>query len=277
MRIAAVGECAIDRYLDVGVERVGGISLNFAIHARSAGAESVALVSCTGTDAGGEAVRARLVAAGVDTSRLHRLPGETASQQIRLGAGGERSFPPGGYRGGVLADFRLSEDDLGAISAADVVAVPCFREIAHLTEAVVHDGARRGVLVGDLLDGTELGRSFAGVEPLLGAFDLLFLSADPAAVERLAPRLERSGTMLVITHGAAGSTALLNGHCFTEPAVAVPVEERLDTTGCGDAFQAAFTVSYLRRRDPQAALRAGAERAARVIRHLGGTGDEAAS
>jgi fructoselysine 6-kinase len=79
--------------------------------------------------------------------------------------------------------------------------------------------------------------------------------------------------MLVITHGAEGSTALLNGHRYSEPAVAVPSEEQVDTTGCGDAFQAAFVVEYLRRRDIAAALRTGALRAAQVIRHLGATAD----
>ncbi len=205
---------------------------------------------------------------------MHQLPGQTASQVIHLAGGGERIFPPGGYDSGVLADFRLDESDLACIRGADVVAVPVFRELIHLVDAVIHDSARRGLLVGDLLDGADLGADLGGIDALLGACDLLFLSGDLATVERLLPRSERSGTLLVITHGAAGSTALLNGHRHAEPAVLVPSEEQVDTTGCGDAFQAAFVVEYLRRRDIQAALSAGAMRAAQVIRHLGATPDE---
>ncbi len=268
-----MGECTLDRYPALGATRVGGISLNFAIQARLAGAHEVSLVSCIGTDAGSDAIPAWLRDAGVSTSALHQLPGRTASQVIRHAAGAERFFPPGGYDPGVLVDFRLSEADLEVIRAADVVAVPCFQEIAHLFDAVVQDTARRGVLVGDLLDGAELGADLAGIEPLLGAFDLLFLSGGAAAVGRLMTHCERSGTLVVITHGAAGSTALLNGHCHTETAVPVPLEERVDTTGCGDAFQAAFTVSYFREHDVPVALRAGAVQAAQVIRHLGATAE----
>ena len=68
MRIAAVGECTIDRYLDLGVTRVGGISLNFAVHARHAGAEYVALVSCTGADAAASMVRRALATAYVEAT-----------------------------------------------------------------------------------------------------------------------------------------------------------------------------------------------------------------
>jgi len=268
-----MGECTLDRYPELGAERVGGISLNFAVNARRAGADEVALISCTGTDAGGEVIPGWLTRAGVSTEQLHQLPGRTASQIIHLAAGGERIFPPGGYDPGVLAEFRLDENDLACVRDADVVAVPVFKELAHLVDAVGHDSARRGLLVGDLLDGADLGPGLRGIDPLLGAYDLLFLSGDLATVERLLPRSERSGTMLVITHGAEGSTALLNGYRNAEPAVLVPSEERVDTTGCGDAFQAAFVVEYFRHRDVPAALRAGAARAAQVIRHLGATAD----
>jgi fructoselysine 6-kinase len=274
MRVAAVGECTLDRYLEAGVERVGGISLNFAVNARRAGAEDVALVSSTGLDAGDEAIRAWLTRAGVSMRRLHQLPGKPASQLIQIAAGGERVFPPGGYDPGVLNDFRLDEGDLECIRQADVVAVPLFRELAALVDVVVQDSARRGLLVGDLLDGSELGRDLGGIDALLGAYDILFLSGDVAMAERLLPRSERSGTLLVITHGADGSTALLNGHRHAEPAVLVPSEERVDTTGCGDAFQAAFVIEYFRRHDIPAALKAGALRASRVIRHLGATASE---
>lgn len=95
MKIVAVGECTIDRYLDRRVETVGGISLNFAVHARRAGA-SAALVSATGTDPGHAAIHAVLAREGVDARHLHQQLGPTASQAIHLTAG-ERNFLPGGY------------------------------------------------------------------------------------------------------------------------------------------------------------------------------------
>ena len=275
MRIAAVGECTMDRYLDLGVERVGGISLNFAIHARRAGAEHVALLSCTGTDAWADAVTAKLIAADVDITHFRRFPGATASQAIRLTAGGERIFPPGSYDPGVLANFRLSQADLDFLRSVDVIAVPWFRQIMHLVDPILRARDLAAMRIADLLDGADLGAGLEGVAALLDRFDLLFISGTEATVERLLPHTRRSRTLIVVTHGAAGSSALLHGERHGEPAEPVPAEEQIDSTGCGDAFQAGFSVEYFRNRDLQAALRAGARRAAEVIRHLGATPDEA--
>ncbi|HNT75712.1 MAG TPA: carbohydrate kinase family protein, partial [Anaerolineae bacterium] len=48
------------------------------------------------------------------------------------------------------------------------------------------------------------------------------------------------------------------------------VAEVVDTTGCGDAFQAAFFVSWFQRHDMVQALRMGAEAAAQTLTHFGG-------
>jgi fructoselysine 6-kinase len=304
MRIVAVGECTIDRYLDTGVECVGGISLNFAINARRAGAEQVGLVSCIGTDAAAAAVKRRLAGAGIDARHVRSLPGATASQQIRLTADGERLFPPGGYDPGVLAEFRLQQADIEYLRAADVIAIPVFVQIAHLLVPILQQRNPASMRVIDLLDGTDLetlrefGASGAidrarrgdiargddraslhpgpdAVEPFLDAFDVTFISGDESTVERLLPLSNRTRSVLVVTHGAAGSSALVNGVRYVAPAEPVPVHERIDTTGCGDAFQAAFTVDYFRNRDVRSALREGARRAAVVIRHLGATSEDA--
>lgn len=271
MKIAAVGECTRDLYVEGGVSRVGGISLNFAVQARrSLGpAGEVALVSCTGADAAGDAVREALGRAGVDLSYLHTRPGPTAVQRIHLRSGGERHFPDGGYDPGVLSDFCLGPDDLAFIATCDVVVAPCFRQVEHLFHPAMHaarPGARR---VADLLDGADLGADLAGIDALLGLLELAFISGDDQTVSCLLPRSRLAGTLIVVTHGADGSSALVDGHRVSVPAVPVPVGERVDTTGCGDAFQAAFTVEYLTHGDAVAALHAGSEAAAAVIRHLG--------
>ncbi len=275
MRVVAVGECTQDRYVELGVVHAGGISLNFAINARREGADAVALVSCTGADVAAEAVRLRLAREGIDASRVHQRPGDTTSQVITLASGGERIFPPGGYDPGVLAGFRLDARDLALIAGADVVAVPYFRQIASLVEPILRPAPLGPTRVVDLLDGEDLGPDLAGLVPLLDVVDVLFVSGDEATVEQLLPHSARSRTLLVVTRGAAGSSALWRGARHDAPTEPVPIAERVDTTGCGDAFQAAFTVSWMRDRDIAAALHAGARRAAKVIRHLGATVDEA--
>jgi len=273
VRVVAVGECTEDRYVDLGVEKTGGTSLNFAVHARACGADSVALVSCTGTDAAAAATRRLLARADVDATHVHVLPGETASQAIRIDEGGERVFPPGGYAPGVLADFRLGAADLAFVARFDVVAGTYFRQVAHLFGPAMAAAAPGAVRVADFLDGQDLGPGFSGLEAWLAALDLAFVSGPEEHVEGLLRRSMHTRTLLVVTHGAGGSSALVGGRRIHQPAVPVPAEARVDTTGCGDAFQAAFTVSYVRDRNVPAALRAGAERAALVIRHLGATGD----
>ena len=271
MRLVAVGECTRDRYLNRGVESAGGVSLNFAVHARACGADSVALVTCTGTDAAGVAARATASRAGVDTTHIHVAPGATASQIVRIGEGGERVFPPGGYDPGVLAAFRLDAADLAFVSTFDVVVGAYFRQIAHLFHPAMAAAAPGATRVADLLDGEDLGADLSGIDELLDTLDLAFVSGDDEAVGRLLPRSHDSRALIVVTHGAGGSSALVRGRRLRQPAVIVSIDERVDTTGCGDAFQAAFTVSYLRHGDVAEALRSGAERAALVIRQLGAT------
>jgi len=171
MKLAAVGECTRDVYLGRRVATVGGISLNFAVQARhSLGpADEVALVSCTGADAAGDAVREALGRAGVDISHLHTRPGPTATQHILLSPGGERHFPEGGYDPGVLTDFRLGEDDLAFISTCDVVMAPYFRQVEHLFHPAIQAARPGAHRLADLLDGADFGPDLAGIGHAIGS------------------------------------------------------------------------------------------------------------
>lgn len=276
MRIVAVGECTRDVHVDRGVTTVGGISLNFAVQARRRldAADHVALVSAVGTDAAGEAVRTVLVRAGVDATPVQTLAGATACQRIHRGPGGERHFPPGGYDPGVLAGFRLDVAARACIAAADVVAVPWFRQLASLADEALAAASAGTLRVADLLDGEDLGPDLVELPAVLARLDLAFLSGDAAVATRLLPRSRRGGPVIVVTHGAAGSTALVDGRRVSAAAAVVPDEARVDTTGCGDAFQAAFTVAFRRGDGVDAALAAGSQAAAQVIRHVGAVAPE---
>jgi fructoselysine 6-kinase len=78
------------------------------------------------------------------------------------------------------------------------------------------------------------------------------------------------GGVIVVTLGAKGSVGLLNGRSYHQPAI--PVNHPLDPTGCGDAFQAAFVVSYWQTGAIEVALQQGAEQAAIVLQHYGAIG-----
>lgn len=272
MKVVAIGECTVDRHLDRGVETVGGISLNFAVNCRRIGADEVALVSAVGTDPAAELIRDKLAREGVDRSRLQVMPGVTATQAIRLGPGGERIFPPGGYRPGVLGRFQLSAADRAFIAGFDLVAIPYFRQIEHLFWPAMAAAAPGSKRVVDLLDGGDLGANFGGIAPIVEQADVVFLSVSSAAVEPLLRYSLDSRAVIVVTHGAAGSSAIVGGQRFAAAALPVPAAELVDTTGCGDAFQAGFAIEYFQSGDVGRALEAGAIRAADVIRQVGATG-----
>ena len=187
-----------------------------------------------------------------------------------MAGGGERIFPPGGYHPGVLAGWSLTPGDLAYIARHDVLTVPVFAQIDHIVQAALHAPGFRGMRVADLLDGSDLGSALSAFEGYAGLLDIAFISAEQEVAELLRPRSREGRTLFVVTHGAAGSTALVHGDMIQQAALAV--DNPVDTTGCGDAFQAAFTVQYVRTGDVAAALRAGAERAALVIQHYGAVG-----
>ena len=263
MRIVSVGECTIDHYLDLDKRFVGGIALNFAVHAKRCGAEEVALVSCAGV---GDAARIRqsLAAEAVDATYVAAKPGLSARQDIRLRPGGERIFPPGGYSPGVLDGFQLDEGAAQFVCAHDVIACALFSQVEPLFAQVLAlpTEARR---VADFLDLLDYTGPTEITERYTDYLSIAFISGDLALAERLRPLSRASRCLMVITLGAGGSLALVNGEPLYQ--AAIPVARVVDTTGCGDAFQAAFTVAFVRSGNAARALRAGAEQAALVTQH----------
>lgn len=271
MKIVCVGESTLDYYLELNKGFVGGISLNFAVHSKRCGAEEVALVSCVGSDAAGQLVRQKLLREGIDTSHLYVQEGATARQNIVVTPTGERIFPPNGYSPGVLAGFQVSDADLEFIQQFDIVVAPLFWQIEPIFNQVMRQLSIRGKRVVDFLDLSDYGQDYQGMAALIQQLDLAFISGDQQAVDILRPLSRQMAGIIVVTRGAAGSTALVDGQQFDQPAVQVAAA--VDTTGCGDAFQAAFTVAYFRHRDVPLALQQGARQAAEVLQHYGASTD----
>ena len=71
----------------------------------------------------------------------------------------------------------------------------------------------------------------------------------------------------MVTMGPDGSFAVKNSKLYFQPALMV--SNKIDSTGCGDAFQAAFTNYYFRKKDIYEALFQGAKQAAKVLKHYG--------
>ncbi|UCC51205.1 MAG: hypothetical protein JSV68_19160 [Anaerolineaceae bacterium] len=121
MKIVSVGEITIDHYLRQNLSFVGGISLNFAVHAKRSGAENVSLVSCVGSGPEGAWVLDTLAREQVDSSHVAFLEGKTAECDIEVYDNAERVFPAGGYRIHVLNSLRLSDSALAFINQHDIL------------------------------------------------------------------------------------------------------------------------------------------------------------
>ena len=267
MKIVCVGEATVDHYLNLNQQFVGGISLNFAVHSKRCGAEQVSLVSCVGADEGGQRILEKLAQERVDASHVAVLPGETPRQEILIAAGGERVFPPGGFHSGVLANFRLGEAELNFIRQHNVLAAPLYAQVEPIFNQAIKAAGFQGKRAADFLDWADYERDYGRIIAYLNDLDLIFISGSQATIAALQPLSSHYRGLIVVTLGAAGSVALTNGRQVYQPALPVPLP--LDTTGCGDAFQAAFTAAYFRTRDIQQALYQGARQAAYVIQHYG--------
>jgi fructoselysine 6-kinase len=262
MKVVAMTVCTVDGYPEQGVECVGGNSLNFATQCRRSGVEHVALVGGVGTDENGTIVLDHLREEGVDVSHVHRQEGATATNKLYITEEGERFEKPGSWNGGVYETFRLSDDDWDFVNRHDVVAMPCLDPSFAQALERVNSGCR---FVVDVMHT----RGFDTVAVNADRIDIAFFADDREIVPHLEQVARESGVLTVLTMGAGGSLALLDGESHFQPAL--PVERVVDTTGCGDAYQAAFTVSWLKDRDVQRAMRAGAEAASLVLAHFGGT------
>jgi fructoselysine 6-kinase len=261
MSVLAMTVACADVYVNQGCTCVGGNALNWLTRCRKLGVERCAFLGAVGDDEAGRAAARHLAGAGVDVSRLHVLPGRTASNRIHLGEDGERRFQPDSWESGVYGDFRLSEEDWRFAQGFDVWAMA---SVDPNFPALLERRTQGQTVAIDYLDTGDL----AGMARALDRLDLVFASGDEQLAAGMRALARQSGKLLVTTLGPAGSVAFHGEAVLRQPAL--PVEKVVDTTGCGDAFQAAFTLSWVAARRLDRALAAGAAAAQDVLGRVGG-------
>ena len=268
MRITAVGDCGVDRYLTLGWDRPGGISLNFAVCARRLhpASDSVGVVSALGSDPEAAIVRRALAAFGLEAC-LTTLPGATSLQCIDREPSGEKVFVR--YEPGVLAGYRMGAREREIIAGSDALMAVVYSQVEGLFHSVM-DCPSRGLRAVDFGDLAGVTGGVGLVERYSERFDVGFFgltSADGERIDLLERLAWRSGRLLVVTLGAEGGLALGGEQRIACPAV--PVPRVVDTTGAGDSFAAGFLFEYCRTRRVAESLRCGAEEAAQSIQQLG--------
>jgi sugar/nucleoside kinase (ribokinase family) len=249
MKIACFTVAAMDQFSQAGTAHAGGNALNQAVRFRHLGHETL-FAGALGTDKAGDVIAALLSAEGVDLSCLHRVEGQTASNRLVNDAAGERHGVAGAWENGVYTDFRLSQADWDHMAACDVWCT--HADCPDFAEALRRKRVDQRLAVDflHLLDPERLA-ACAGVA------DICYIGGTPDMAGPLAELSKDRPGVMVLTLGAQGSLAFSGGRQYHQPAV--ETAGVVDTTGCGDAFQAAFTASWLTNGDLEAALRAGAE------------------
>jgi ribokinase len=241
----------------------GGKGANQAVAAVRAGA-SCAFLGAIGSDSFGVTLRARITAAGVDTSQLRVTYGTSGVALVMVSADGENAIvvSPGAN----ASMTGLTEDERTLVRAADVLVAQLEIPVETVTEAAV---AARDA-------GTRVVLNAAPARPLpaelLAATDLLVVNEgeahaltgrgidEPRALLDLVPRA-------VITLGGAGALYVdRDGTTVHVPAFAVDV---VDSTAAGDAFTAALAVAWGEGRELLDAVRWAAAAGAASVRRLG--------
>ncbi len=267
MNIVCVGDCGIDHYLPPGDLFFGGITANFARHAKQAFPveDTIQIISAVGDDAGGELVLSALANTGI-ICHISRLPGATPVQYIELQPNGERKFIR--YDEGVLKNFSFGDAEQQVIARSDLLVAPVYLQIVGLFDELMSIPAAGSTAIdfADFLahpDFDLLERHIHKID--IGFFGLS--SDDGATLARIETLAREHDKLYVVTLGAAGSRAYLGVTRFDCPAV--PVDEVVDTTGAGDAFAAGFLSRYCHGQNVPDSLAAGAVRAAKVIQRRG--------
>lgn len=259
-RAACFSVAAMDYFPQQKEHFAGGNALNQAIRFRVLGWES-AFLGAIGTDEAGDRIKDLLLRKGVDLSGMRRLPGQTASNQIINDENGERYGVEGAWQNGVYADYCLPEVDWDRI--ADYRVWSTHGNGINYPEALSRKSPRNFLAVDFLhFDTYEL------LEQGLNAVDIAYFGGVPGQLPDLIALSRRFSGIIVLTLGAGGSVAIRAGEPLFEPAL--PLEKIVDTTGCGDAFQAGFTAEYVASGDIHRALRKGAELGRIAAGHYGG-------
>jgi ribokinase len=228
----------------------GGKGANQAVASARAGADC-AFIGAVGEDGFGAALRANLVDAGVDVSRLRRVPGASGVGLIAVDGVGENQIVVAPGANAALES--LTDPDRATIQQADVLLCQLEIPLSAVIEAAEAASGSGTMFVLNAAPARGL------PDDLLDAIDLLIVNQLEAAIvlgqegrpdEVLSGLVERV-SRVVMTLGESGA-AYADRDGMIE--VRAPRVTAVDTTAAGDAFTGALAVAWAERRPMTEAL-----------------------
>jgi sugar/nucleoside kinase (ribokinase family) len=233
-------------------------------------------VGAVGDDEKADWVLDRMARFGIDVSAMQRLAGvPTSATILNIRPNGER---PALHVRGASDHFDLPAEAYDTVFDAPIVHLGGTGLLAKLdgeaSRVLLAEAKRRGRTVTFDLIAAHAG-TLALVEPLLPHIDYFMPSIEEArdmsglsAAEDCASfYLDKGATCCVFTLGGEGAFyAHRDGTRLEVPAYDIQV---VDTTGCGDAFDAGFICALHHRFDPETSVRFAQASAALVATGLG--------
>ncbi|MDP4108593.1 MAG: fructoselysine 6-kinase, partial [Bacillota bacterium] len=197
---------------------------------------------------------------GVEVSHVRVLQGKTAITQVDL-VNGERVF--GDYDEGVLAQFKLTDDDIDFLCSHDIVVTGLWGMI----ENDLHKIKARGVPIAfdfaTKLDGPVIEKAISNVDYAFFASD----EGDNDFIRDFMKKMQAKGPKIVVTTlGDKGSVAY-DGKEFTTFGI-VPCDVK-DTMGAGDSYIAGFLYGIMQGKSLPDCMHAGAANSSVTLQYMG--------
>jgi fructoselysine 6-kinase len=264
MNLVALTPCCVDYYPQLDTSFLGGNSLNVAAMWKTLEPLAhISVITCLGKDTHGTMILEFLTEKGIDTSRIYRQNGTTACNKMRVDEQGERYGIEGAWQGGVYETFFLSESDWDHVSKQDIVAMPGNNPNF---ATMLKKRQQNQLLSVDYLDI----ENHIPMHETVAYTDIAFISARPDLLPKYKDLAFTMDKLIIVTLGAEGSYAYYKGATYYQPAL--DVDKVVDTTGCGDAYQAAFALTYYKTRNIQNSMLSGAQAAWNILQGWGGLG-----
>lgn len=240
----------------------GGKGANQAVAAARAGAR-VTVIGAVGADEWGARSVAALAAEGIDVSRIRVMDAQpTGVAVIVVGPRGENQIA---VAPGANAAVALTDDDLAAIGAADVLLVS--HEVPGPAVLAGIEAARRAIL--NPAPARALPAEILSQGPILvpNEHELIVAIGNDDTDAALDELVARNAGPIIVTQGPAG--ALLAHGSRREHFAGVPAPRVVDTTGAGDTFCGALAAWLADGADLADAIRAANAAASLSVRAAG--------
>lgn len=259
MKAACFTVAAMDYFPQKKEYHPGGNAFNQALHFKALGFDA-AFIGALGKDPYGIFLKKLLDDSYLDTSHTKMLEGISAQNRLLNDETGERFGEEGAWINGVYGEFRINEETWRFLKTFDLWST--HANCADFDRCLQEKTDRQFLAVDFLhLEAPEL------IEKALPKTDLLYFGGRKELAGALKEYSKLSESPLILTQGKEGAFAYWRGTEYYQEAL--PVDKVIDTTGCGDAFQAACTASFIKDRDIKKALLAGAEAGRKTLKHCG--------